>query len=143
MYAGINGLKMFYEFRGTPVPVKVPVVVTVCPGALQHSESLPPRNRMAQVAGVRLPSPRMPRIVWLMLTLPEVLRANRCRPRPGSRGWTHPGDGWSRPKFLPWPEPISIISPGVIHGLIFEWPLSCRSLGSCDLCNERPAVGAA
>src|SRR6266545_3468764 len=34
-------------------------------------------------------------------------------------------------------------TPLVIHGLIFEWPLSCRSLGSCDLCNERPAVVAA
>src|SRR6266508_2084761 len=33
-------------------------------------------------------------------------------------------------------------TPLVIHGLIFEWPLSCRSLGSCDLCNERPAVVA-
>jgi hypothetical protein len=44
VYAGINGLKMFYEFRGTPVPVKVPVVVTVCPGALRHRESHPPWN---------------------------------------------------------------------------------------------------
>ena len=27
MYAGINGLKMFYEIRGTADPVKVPVVL--------------------------------------------------------------------------------------------------------------------
>lgn len=39
-------------------------------------------------------------------------------------------------------ENLCICGPGVIDGLIFEWPLSCRSLGSCDLCNERPAVVA-
>ncbi len=27
MYAGINGLKMFYEIRGTSDPAKVPVVL--------------------------------------------------------------------------------------------------------------------
>jgi hypothetical protein len=27
VYADINGLKMFYEIRGTPDPVKVPVVL--------------------------------------------------------------------------------------------------------------------
>ena len=27
MYADINGLKMFYEIRGTPNPAKVPVVL--------------------------------------------------------------------------------------------------------------------
>jgi pimeloyl-ACP methyl ester carboxylesterase len=32
VYAGINGLQMFYETRGTPDPVTVPVVLL--PGAI-------------------------------------------------------------------------------------------------------------